>query len=152
MQIIQKMLEFAVVELFTANKSEYDALCKMYLYICIHVYAHIDICSNLNMYYVHTQKTARRCLNLRWWSCLRLSWARMICVYVYVHVYIYMFICFYILHGPWYLFTYILYIYIYIYIYMYRCMCSFMYILNTDPDMGWLRSVGSIKLQVSFAE
>ena len=43
------------------------------------------------------------------------------------------------------------YIYIYIYMYMYQCIC----VCNVEMtwyDMGWLRLVGSLKLQVSFAK
>ena len=79
-------------------------------------------------------------------------------IYMYIHINIHTHLCIYV-------YTYI-YVFIHIYIYTYTCTytCTYIYIhvhlcsttaaavLQQVYTMGWLRLVGSFKLQVSFAE
>ena len=87
-------------------------------------------------------------------------------IYIYIYMYIHAYICIYIfknIHTYLYMYVYYIYIhtcmykYIHTYIYMYiqyvnKYMYMHTYIHLVYVGMGWLRLVGSLKLQVSFAK
>jgi len=103
-------------------------MCSIYIHtqICIYIYIYTYI-------YIHKIYTHKICINIS---------TIYILIYMYIHTYIYI----------WCIHTYI-----HIHIYMYKLLHTFMHSFFPTARvscniMGWLRLVGSIKLQVSFAQ
>jgi len=113
------------------------------IYIYIYIYANVYMTAVLNLYM----------------TILNLYMTVYICVYIYtICIYIYILLCVY---------TYLtgynvtcgrgsLYAWLHIYIYVYMCIYVYIYIFARHwcsmHGMGWLRLVGWIKLNVSFAK
>jgi len=72
------------------------------------------------------------------------------CEHVNVCVYVYGYVCVYV--SVYVHMSKSVYICVYVCVNVRRCVCVCVYVCALHTLMGWLRSVGSLKLQVSFAK
>jgi len=110
----------------------------------MYMYSLTDVC-------IHTYM----CLRFTPCSNNPFTYSICICMYLFVGVCIYTYMCLWFASCPNYSFTYSMYINICICVCLSMCVCKYTYMClqsTISPDMGWLRLVGSSKLQVSFAK